>query len=369
VSTATGLPSPAGDTRAAAARARTHVASLPPPIATNPYQRMLYAELEAHGLRLEPVDRFRLRWLWSARRRVGILHFHWPQIYYHDARLRGALSWPRLGLFAVRLHAARLLRYRVAWTVHQVYPHESRSRRLDRVAGRMLAAASDVLIAHDRATAAAVAAELRPRRPVEVLPHPAYGGAYPEGRGREAMRAAMGLAQDAFVFLCFGHVRGYKELGLLLEAFRRAEAGPLGLIVAGLPVDAAAADAVRAAAADDGRIVALLEYVPDDRVAELHAAADAAVVARSDGGTSGVLALALTLGVPVIAADAYAEQVGDAGWTFRAGEAGSLRQALEAAAADPDGAARRAAARAAPAHSWAEIGARTALLLDGGRPR
>jgi beta-1,4-mannosyltransferase len=362
VSTRTRLPAPGRETTGSSAPARTGIVSLPPPVATNPYQRLLYEQLERHGLRLEPVDRLRVRWLWSSRRRVRVLHFHWPQVYYHDPRVAGILSWPRLALFIGRLGAARMLGYRVAWTVHQVYPHESPSRRLDRLAGRALAAASDVLIAHDRVTAAA-AAELRPRRPVEVLPHPAYTDAYPPGRERADVRAALGVPDDAFTFLCFGHLRAYKEVGLLLDAFAGVDAGPVALIVAGLAVDPAAAAAVRAAAAGDHRIVPLLEFVPDDRVAELHAAADAAVVARSDGGTSGALALALTMGVPVVAASAYADQIGTAGWMFRPGDAGALRAALETAAADPDGARRRVAALAAPAQGWDEFGARTAQLF------
>jgi glycosyltransferase involved in cell wall biosynthesis len=111
--------------------------------------------------------------------------------------------------------------------------------------------------------------------------------------------------------------------------------------------------------------VPLLEHVPDDRVAELHAAADAAVVGRSDGGTSGALALALTLGLPVVACDAYADRIGEAGWTFLAGDRGSLRAALERAATDPDAALRRAAAGAARAPGWGEIGVRTATLFRG----
>lgn len=369
MSTSTGLPAPVRETTGSCGRARTGIVSLPPPIAANPYQRLLYEQLERHGFRLEHVDHLHVGWLWSARRSVGVLHFHWPQVYYQDSRLAGLLSWPRLALFAGRLGAARALGYRVAWTVHQVYPHESPSHRLDRLAGRVLAAASDVLIAHDPATAAAATAELRPRRPVEVLPHPAYTGAYPPGRDRAEVRASLGLPDDAFVFLCFGHVRAYKEVGLLLEAFTRAHPGPAALIVAGLPVDPAAAAAVRSAAADDPRIVPMLEFVPDDRVAELHGAADAAVVARSDGGTSGALTLALTLGVPVVAAASYADRVGAAGWTFRPGETGSLQAALEAAVADPHPELRREAALAAPAHGWDEIGARTAELFAQERPR
>jgi glycosyltransferase involved in cell wall biosynthesis len=225
-----------------------------------------------------------------------------------------------------------------------------------------------VLIVHDDATAATVSRELGPLGPhgsVHVLPHPAYAGAYPAGRPRSAVRAELGISGDAFVFLCFGHVRAYKGLGTLLDAFSAAP-GDVALIVAGAAVDPAAAAAVARAAATDRRIVALLEHVPDVRVAELHAAADAAVIARTDGGTSGALALALELGLPVVAAEAYADRIGAAGWTFRAGVPASLRAALERAAADPAAAGRAAAAASKAAPDWDEIGARTAALFRGG---
>jgi glycosyltransferase involved in cell wall biosynthesis len=123
--------------------------------------------------------------------------------------------------------------------------------------------------------------------------------------------------------------------------------------------------AVERAAAADRRIIPLLAHVADERVAELHAAADAAVVARADGGTSGALALALTLGLPAVAADAYADRVGTAGWTFPGDEPGGLRSALERAASEPVRSRARAAAGAAAPPGWDEIGAYTAALFGG----
>jgi glycosyltransferase involved in cell wall biosynthesis len=85
------------------------------------------------------------------------------------------------------------------------------------------------------------------------------------------------------------------------------------------------------------------------------------VLPRGDGGTSGSLVLALTLGVPVVAADApsYRELVGEgaAGWLFRPGDAASLASALERAAREPAEARAekaRAAAEVAGSLDWAE---------------
>ena len=49
--------------------------------------------------------------------------------------------------------------------------------------------------------------------------------------------------------------------------------------------------------------MSLLEFVPEERVAELFHACDAAVLPTGEAGTSGSLILALSMGLPVVAAD------------------------------------------------------------------
>jgi beta-1,4-mannosyltransferase len=352
------------------------VASFPPVIPENPYQRLLYDALRADGIELAEGDSFRLTWLWQNRRRVKVLHFHWPAPYYrHDhsrPALRQLLSWVRLLLFAVRLSAARLLGYRIVWTVHEVYPPETTSRRLDRAAAIALATASNALIVHDEATRTAVENALpHGRRKVVVIPHASFTGVYPPGRDRATVRAELDIPLDAFVFLCFGHVRDYKDIDVLLEAFRLLSADRAVLLVAGLPLSQEATDALRKAADADPRMRLRLGFIPNERVAELFSASDIAVVSRGDGGTSGVLVLALSLGLPVIAAarSAYEDLTGrgEAGWHFRPGDPVSLAAALEDSLGDPE--AVRSKAKAArdrgAAVRWEETAALTASVLRG----
>jgi glycosyltransferase involved in cell wall biosynthesis len=117
----------------------------------------------------------------------------------------------------------------------------------------------------------------------------------------------------------------------------------------------------------------VLSFIGGERVAELFEAADAAVIARGDGGTSGSLILSLSLGVPAVAArrTVYEELLdGEAsGWLFAPGDADSLRQALERAAAATEDERRRKGAvalRRAEQLDWSKIGERTAGLLIGG---
>jgi beta-1,4-mannosyltransferase len=364
---------------AVAAGARLQIASFPSVLRTNPYQQLLYDSLRTQGLELVPEPAFELRWLVRARHQVGYLHFHWPQPFWrHEKgprRLRTPLSYVKLGLFAARLAGARALGYRVAWTVHQVFPHEVESERLDRLGARTLAALSNLLIVHDGGTLESVRRELgrSAADKAAVVPHGSYIGVYPSGRSRDAVRASLGLDSDAFLFLCFGDLRDYKDVDRLLSAFSCAELPNAALVVAGTVCADTQGDAVRRHAAGDPRVKPILRFVPDDLVSELFEAADAAVVARSDGGTSGSLILALSMGIPVVAAQrpVYEELLdgGAAGWLFQPGSTESLRATLEVAAAASTGERRRkgeAALTRAESLSWPEIGSRTAALLTGG---
>jgi UDP-glucose:(heptosyl)LPS alpha-1,3-glucosyltransferase len=366
----------AGRTRRRPPAAETRrIASFPAALAMNPYQRLLYDHLGAEGFELEPQARFALRWLIAARGRVDVLHFHWPEGLYSLGRgpawLRPAGSWAKLGLFAVRLGAARALGYRIAWTVHQVYPHGSRGWGRDRLASLVLSRAAHVLLAHDETTRGRAAAALgrRAASRVALVQHGSYVGVYPPGRSRAEVRRRLGLADDTFVFLSFGELRAHKCWRFVIRAYRATTRADTALVVAGLARSEELQRALRTEVGDDPRIRLLLDYVADEEVAELFGAADAAVVARDDGGTSGSLVLPLSLGVPVIAADcpAYRSLTGGeaSGWLFRPGDESSLCEALEQAAANTDEARRRGSAALERARRlrWSDAAAQTARLL------
>ena len=352
------------------------LASFPPPLPQNPYQRLLYAHTAAHGLVLVDGVHFKLRSLWRERRRVQALHFHWPQNYWRQqSHPRGPITWAKLALFGCRLVIARALGYRLAWTIHDVRPFTTRSRCVDQLGALMLTRACHALIANDAPTAAEARRlyRLAPGRPVVIL-HGAFTDEYRSGRPRADVRRELDIPGGAFVALCFGNVAPYKGIETLLEAFAALERPDAVLVVAGLVMSPELGDAVRTAAARDPRIRTQLDFVPHEHVAELYEAADVAVCPRSDGGTSGALVLALSMGVAPIAADlpVYADLVdgGRAGWLFAPGDPGSMTTALaEAAAAPAERHARAAAAlEQAEALSWPRVGEQTAHLILGERP-
>lgn len=350
------------------------VATLPRLGGMNPYQRLLYQHLRPLGFELVSGARLRVSWLWAARPDVDLIHIHWPQALYTYAGrptfLRPAISWLKLAAFVLRLQVACLLGYRLAWTIHQVYPHDRTSSLRDRLAARALARASDVLIAHDETTAELARRELGASASgLVIIPHGSYVGIYPPGRSRHDVRRELGVPDSAFTFLVFGELRAHKEVTRVLEAFATAQADDLALVVAGMPKDADTIAALARTAAQDARVHLRLEFIYPEHVAELFAACDAVIASRADGGTSGSLILGPSLGLPTIAVNrpAYAEVLagGACGWLSEP-DVSSLRATIEKASADPAVARAKGMAGLAlmTGRSWDEVARRTAALFE-----
>src|SRR5262249_45373307 len=159
--------------------------------------------------------------------------------------------------FIAALLLARLLGYRVVWTVHNALPHERHT--LDR-ALRWLLVRSARLVVHAEAARAA----LPPTRlPAAGGPPGHYIRRYPDELSAADARRTLGLATPDRVFVCFGQLRAYKGVGALLDAFAGLPGPGLRLVIAGRPATDADAEIVRTAARCDPRVNAHLAFVSD----------------------------------------------------------------------------------------------------------
>jgi beta-1,4-mannosyltransferase len=264
----------------------SRVAAFPRRVESNPYCELLYDHVARLGV--DVVDgRSGLRWLFANRRRVDVLHFHWPERHFR----RGFL--PALG-FAARLVVARALGYRIVWTVHNVLPHDGATAG-DRLVRAVLARVA-TLVAHCEAGRRALG---RHGRGAIVIPHGSYVGRYPNGIPRATARARLGLDPAARVFLAFGQVRAYKGLEALVDAFATLPAAEARLVIAGQPVGDGRGSLV--GAAPDERVRLFLRHVPDAEVQVFLNAADVVVLPYRNVLTSGAAMLALSFGRGIVA--------------------------------------------------------------------
>jgi beta-1,4-mannosyltransferase len=329
------------------------------------YLTLLQTALENTGVRLVTAgigDLWRLGWA----REVDLVHLHWLEFIAPSAA-GGGSELARTLLRHVRLIVLlawlRLRGIKLVWTVHNLRPHEPVRPRLESLLSLAVSRICHTLVAHSAYARDRILQRWGGGLDVRVIPHGNYVGLFGSPHATRAeLRAARAIPDDAYVFLAFGQVRPYKRLPDLITAFRAVEGEDVRLLIVGKPVVEHEARRLRDAAQADHRVLLDLREVPDAEVSDLHACADAAVLAYRDVFSSGALLLALSLGLPVVAPDqgTAAEIAGAAaGQLF---PAGGLTAALAASRA-ADGPARSIAARSvAEQYGWERVGSETVGL-------
>ncbi len=293
----------------------------------------------------------------GAPARADLVHLHWPEELYR---------WSGEGPPAQRaehllrqLDALKAAGARLAWTVHNLAPHDHPDNPLDQRVYQAVIDRADLIVHHCECSRTLLAQRYQVGDTAQLVAPHGHFGAYPAGGDRAATRRRLGIAEDRVLFLHFGQVRGYKGLDLLLEGFRAARVPRRHLLIAGsyaiAPGSQSLAERLRLAWVKrfSPRIRCEFRHVPDAEIGSLMAAADAVVLAHRAVLNSGVAVLGMSFGKLVVGPDTgcLGEVLGaGVNETYLANDATALARALERAA-DP---ARIAAAHrnAAVARRW-----------------
>jgi glycosyltransferase involved in cell wall biosynthesis len=235
-------------------------------------------------------------------------------------------------------------------TMHNVIRRERSGRRL---AERM-----DATIVHTRR-----GAELLGDGPrVHVIPHGAFEHLtrQPVERPLPAELAAV----EGPVVLCFGVVRPYKGVDVLVDAFRSVGDAELWVVGRPLGLSLTALDA-------PAGVRFVPRYVSDAELPAFFRRADLLVLPHRTVDVSGVLFAGLAFAKPMLLSDVggFRELVEDhgAGRLVPPGDASALAEAIAALLADPaerERLAERARAAAAGPYSWDSIAERTMAVYS-----
>jgi glycosyltransferase involved in cell wall biosynthesis len=303
----------------------------------NPYQRLLYGELEKLGARVRFAGRLTpshtlnvlllpLELLFWRIRGTRVVHLHWV----FGFALTGASRMPTIRRFSqawflLWLWTVRVLRMRLIWTAHNVLPHDRVFA--DDVAARVaLVRRSDLVVAHGNHVLPELAAcGAMPRRSA-VIPH----GPFPPTRPVSSLRVP-GSTDGGRHLLFFGRVHAQKGIEDLLAAFLGLPDGTgCRLTVAGECRDPALRRRLETAATTQpGQITLRLRRIPENEVTDLLASADAVVLPFQQVTTSGSVVLALCHGRPVIVPDLVAlRHLPQSATIWYDGSVASLRTAL-----------------------------------------
>lgn len=330
-------------------------------LAGNPYWPRLQAELEALGVEFETSHASTWtarRWLIDHRRSVDVLHFHFIQPQYVGPGERASLR--RLLKFTSDLLLARLLGYRIVWTVHDLMPTWPKEPAwVERLARYVIAWLAHDVIVHCQEARRLVRQAFGRARRVHVLPLPSYADAHPNEVSQTEARARLGIPHDARVIGFIGGIRPNKGLEDLIAAFIQADASEALLLIAGRPWPPQSyVDEVRQLAQTHPRVVLHAQEIADDEIQVYINAADVLVFPFRQVLTSSSVNLAMSFDRPVIAPrlGCLPELVGDdAGLVYEPGDVAGLAAAIKQAAGADLAAMGATAAQRANAYGWTDL--------------
>lgn len=166
---------------------------------------------------------------------------------------------------------------KIIWTMHNKLPHSIKNRKYKVKLMRKIARRASVVVIHCKDSMEPLKA-LCPKikeEKVRLINHPSYIGSYtPSGRN---VKENLGIPQESKVFLFMGAVSKYKNIELLISAFKELSLKGIKLVIAGRAEEGYAA-ALSALAGDCPDIIFDNRFIPDDEVADYYAAADIVVL-------------------------------------------------------------------------------------------
>jgi glycosyltransferase involved in cell wall biosynthesis len=358
-----------------------------PPAFTPPYDRSLCAALARSGADVElvtsrfshgpvpPAEGYRVAEAFyrrsggrpgggSARRALkGAEHLRDMMRYRRNGAAADVVHFQWLPLPALDSLLLPRARPRVL-TAHGVLREEGFSRRLALGLGSLLKRMDAIVTLSEHGSR-----RLREQAGVEegrvrVIPHGALD--YLTRLPDEAPLPEELAGVQGPVILCFGLIRPYKGVDVLLDAFRSIDGAELWVV--GRPMGTSLDELRERAAQSRSPVRFVPRFIPDRELPAYFRRADLVVLPHRDAEQSGVLFAALAFGKAIVMSDVggFAEvAAGGAGRLVPPGDPAALGSAIEDLLADSAGRDRLAAAArdaAAGPYSWDAVAKQTLAL-------
>ena len=274
---------------------------------TNPYQNLLEGHLSILGAQLQGVDVYEF-FLPAATRKFNpdVIHLHWLDTFIDAKNI--SKSFLKLLGFIFGLIVLKIQGTKIVWTVHNLKNHESHPNRLrflfECICGLAVAKLCHAIISHSEFASFQISSRfnLSGKRKIFIVPHGNYIGYYENSVTQTDARYTLGIPLKTFVYLFLGHIRPYKGVLELIQAFTQLDTThSVHLVIAGEPLTKEIAEEIFEETSHHTNVLLNLHSVPDDKIQFYMNACDVVVFPYLDILTSGAMILAMSFGKACIA--------------------------------------------------------------------
>src|SRR5258708_100813 len=268
---------------------------------------------------------------YAARSKPGILHILWNNKFEYFDR-------------TVLMMYYKLIGKKIALTAHNVNQakRDLHDSLLNRLTLKIQYRLCDHIFVHTQKMKDELCQDFAvPEKAVTIIRH-AINNAFPDtGLTPAEAKRQLGVREGEKAILFLGRIRPYKGIEHLLAAFHHlvTRDASYRMIIAGEPMKGSEdyLDEIRGIVSRDfshGEIILNIQFVPDDEMELYLKAADVLVLPYKDIFQSGILFLAYSYGLPVVATDvgSFREEIveGKTGFVCKPGDPADLAKTLEA---------------------------------------
>lgn len=261
---------------------------------SNPYNYMLYNEIEKYGCK---VGEFSFKQ--ALLLKYDLIHIHWPEIYLNSNYRLKAFFGSIAFLFV--LFIAKLARKKIVWTVHNLKPHNVKYRLMNSIFWFFYIKMVDGIISLSKANESIALQEFKFKNCIKksVAHHGLYHEAYENNITKEEARGYLGINEKAKVVLFLGQIKPYKNIEKLITEFNLNQDNDFVLLIAGR-FDSNQYYCEVKNIIKSRNIVLVNKFIPDDEIQQYYKAADLCVLPFKNIFNSGSALLSVTFGAKVL---------------------------------------------------------------------
>ena len=277
------------------------IIQMTPKNARNPYYRQLpyiFSDAEI-DYRFSSVIDDMLKWSGKSSRKMT-LWFHQLEPFYHSSDRRSTAE--SMEQLLEKFKQLKKNGVKIVHTWHNAFPHDPRYIELDSRLYCEMDAFLDLVIVHSRVAVSWVR-QFCNTTPVEVLPHPAIGHQVPRTTNKSLARKILKIPEDKMVYIHFGEIKPYKNVGTLIDAWNRYNSGDENSESLLLIEGKWSKDVPKSILRNAKSLIVNDVEIDNDRLGLILAAADVCVVTHKNIWISGVAMTALQFEMPLIVPD------------------------------------------------------------------
>lgn len=236
-----------------------------------------------------------------ALKKPDIVHVHFPEFPLTDPDIQEARR--RLRNQDIVLKVAKLRGAKLIWTAHNLRPHERRHPELEKeFYEKWLKQPDGITVLTETAKKLLLEAyPLLSNTPIEVIPHGHYRDILQRKHNDYTAKIEWGFEPGTFVLGSLGMVRPYKNVPLLIQAFREVAKEYERLLIAGKCPEDQLRQEIEELAKEDARISLKFDFLTDEQLESATFACDLLAAPYSDITNSGSVFYTLSCDRPFLA--------------------------------------------------------------------